>query len=132
MLVVTCYHLFLFRAGYICPRPHHGHQPPNFSWLTALVGCKSVNVSYFYISICLRLASKCYRYCYISVCLQVNVTGIFIFHYACDWRVNVTGIFLCFSLLTVIFTQLFLCFTIPTWMSTLIYQAQKLSTYIYK
>ena len=54
---------------------------------------------------------------------------IFIFRFACDWRVNVTGIFLCFSLLTVIFTQLFLCFTFPTWMSTLICQSQKLSTY---
>ena len=32
------------------------------------------------------------------------VTDIFLFHFACDWRVNVTG-FLCFSLLTVIFTQ---------------------------
>ena len=28
--------------------------------------------------------------------------------------------------------KLFLCFTFPTWMSTLIYQSQKLSTYIYK
>ena len=47
------------------------------------------------------------------------------FQFACDWQVNVTGILLCFSLLTVIFTQLFL------WMSTLIYQSQNLSTYVY-
>ena len=55
----------------------------------------------------------------IAVCLHVNVTGIFlcvcVFQFAYSY-----------------FTQLFLCFTFPTWMSTLIYQSQKLSTYINK
>ena len=44
-------------------------------------------------------------------------TIIFMFHFACDWRANVT--------------QLFLCLTFRIWMSTLIYQSQKLSIYMY-
>ena len=55
---------------------------------------------------------------------------IFIFQFAYDLRVNVSGTFLSFSFLTVIF--MFHLPYITTWMSTLIYQSQKLSTYIYK
>ena len=46
------------------------------------------------------------------LCLSL-LTGIFIFHFVCVWRVNVTSIFLCFSLLSVIFTQLFFMFHLP-------------------
>ena len=104
LLVSTCQLLPLVLVP--CQLPPHDHDHiTNISDLTSigLQSLQGVNASFFHISICLRLASKCYRYCYVSVWLQVKVTGIFIFHFACDWRENVTGIFLCFSLLTVIF-----------------------------